>query len=143
MARIYLDSCVVIYLIQGPVSLSRRVLAALQPAQGEPPVVYVSDLTRLECRVWPLRQRDSGLLHEFDEFFTSDGLQTIPFEPRIFDQATELRAAHGTKTPDALHLSAALFAGCTEFWTNDPRLCAAADGKIELKMFSLPKPLQA
>jgi predicted nucleic acid-binding protein len=78
-------------------------------------------LDRLECRVWPLRQRDRGLLHEFDKFFTSEGLQTIPFEPRIFDQATALRAIHRTKTPDVLHLAAAIFTGCTEFWTNDPR----------------------
>ncbi|HEX3526873.1 MAG TPA: type II toxin-antitoxin system VapC family toxin [Thermoanaerobaculia bacterium] len=136
MARVYLDSCVVIYLIQGPAVLSRAILAELQPAESEPPLVYVSDLTRLECRVWPLRQGDSGLLNEFDRFFTSEGLQTIPFESKTFDQATELRAAHGTKTPDALHLAAAIVAGCTEFWTNDPRLRSAAGDQIALKMFS-------
>jgi predicted nucleic acid-binding protein len=136
MHKVYLDSCVVIYLIQGPAGLSRAILAELQPSEGEPPLACVSDLTRLECRVWPLRQGDSGLLHEFDQFFTSDGLQTIPFEPRTFDQATELRAAHRTKTPDALHLAAAIVAGCTEFWTNDPRLRSAADRKIALKIFS-------
>jgi uncharacterized protein len=136
MARVYLDSCVVIYLIQGPAGLSRAILAGLQPAEGEPPVAFVSDLTRLECRVWPLRQGDRGLLQKFDEFFTSGGLQTIPFESEIFNRATELRAAYRTKTPDALHLAAALFAGCTEFWTNDPRLRSAAGDKIALKMFS-------
>jgi len=136
MAKVYLDSCVVIYLIQGPAILSRAILAELQPSEGEPPLVCVSDLTRLECRVWPLRQEDSGLLNEFDRFFASEGLQTIAFGARIFDKATELRATHGTKTPDALHLAAAIIAGCAEFWTNDPRLRSAADGKIALKMFS-------
>ena len=36
------------------------------------------------------------------------------------------RVQHGLKTPDALHLAAALHHGCTEFWTNDDRLRAAA-----------------
>ena len=36
------------------------------------------------------------------------------------------RVQHGLKTPDALHLATALHHGCTEFWTNDDRLRAAA-----------------
>jgi len=46
MPRVYLDTCVVIYLIQGPAILSRAILAELQPSEGEPPLAYVSDLTR-------------------------------------------------------------------------------------------------
>ena len=45
----------------------------------------------------------------------------------IFAQALGLRAQHGLKTPDALHLATALHHGCTEFWTNDDRLKSAAD----------------
>jgi predicted nucleic acid-binding protein len=33
---------------------------------------------------------------------------------------------HGLTTPDALHLATALQHGCTELWTNDNRLLAAA-----------------
>lgn len=47
-----------------------------------------------------------------------------------FDLATELRAHAALKTPDALHLAAALVAGCTAFWTRDQRLAAAASGRI-------------
>ena len=48
------------------------------------------------------------------------------------------RVQHGLKTPDSLHLAAALRHGCTEFWTNDDPLarrrrrlgreCAGANG---------------
>ena len=65
MARVYLDSCVVIYLIQGPDSLSQSIRDALQPTTGSPTTVCISDLTRLECRVWPIKQRDHGLLNQF------------------------------------------------------------------------------
>jgi len=52
MARVYLDACIVIYLIQGPQELSATILQALRPQEGEPSAVFASDLTRLECRVW-------------------------------------------------------------------------------------------
>ena len=59
-----------------------------------------------------------------------------PITTETFDLATELRGLHGTKTPDALHLAAAILGGCQEFWTNDHRLTAAARNRIELKVFS-------
>ena len=136
MGRAYLDSCVVIYLIQGPDNLSQTVRDALQPAKGTPPTVCISDLTRLECRVWPIKQHDPVLLNQFDEFFASNDVEQIVLETAAFDLATELRAQFGTKTPDALHLAAALLGGCTEFWTNDHRLNAATKGKIDLRIFS-------
>src|SRR5512134_1143855 len=106
MAKVYLDSCIVIYLIEGPESLSRQIQSALRPADGEPATVFFSDLTRLECRVGPLRKGDSSLLRQFDQFFASQDLQKIAIEGAVFDLATELRASHVAKTPDALHLAA-------------------------------------
>jgi PIN domain nuclease of toxin-antitoxin system len=71
MARVYLDSCVVIYLLQGSESLSQAVRDALQPVGDDPPILCVSDLTRLECRVWPIKQGDGELLAQFDALFSS------------------------------------------------------------------------
>jgi predicted nucleic acid-binding protein len=136
MARIYLDGCIVIYLIQGSDELNRAITQALRPTEAEPPVAFVSDLTRLECRVWPIGKSDDVLLRQYDEFFASEDLSTIPVTTETFDLATELRGHHGTKTPDALHLAAAILGGCQEFWTNDHRLSSAAEKRIEFKVFS-------
>jgi len=76
------------------------------------------------------------LLHQYDEFFASKDLTTIPITTETFDLATQLRGLHGTKTPDALHLAAAILGECQEFWTNDHRLSASARNRIELKVFS-------
>jgi predicted nucleic acid-binding protein len=133
MARVYLDSCIVIYLIQGHESLRREILSALRPAQ-EPLTACVSDLTRLECRVGPMREDDGDLLRQFDDFFASRDLENLPIDVSVFDLATSLRASHGTKTPDALHLATAVIGGCAEFWTNDGRLRAAAEGRIGLRV---------
>lgn len=136
MARVYLDSCIVIYLIQGSDELNRAITQALRPTKTDPPAAFVSDLTRLECRVWPIGKNDNELLRQYDELFASEDLTRIPVTTETFDLATELRGHHGTKTPDALHLAAAILGGCQEFWTNDYRLSSAARNRIELKVFS-------
>jgi len=136
MARIYLDACIVIYLIQGPQELSTTILQALGTKEGDAFAVFISDLTRLECRVWPIREGDDDLLRQFDDFFASEDLTRIPITTETFDLATELRGLHGTKTPDALHLAAAILGGCQELWTNDQRLSAPARDRIKLRVFS-------
>ena len=55
-----------------------------------------------------------------------------PRSASVFALASELRAAHRIKTPDALHLAAALAGGCTEFWTNDDRLANAAASHVRV-----------
>ena len=139
MARVYLDSCVVIYLIQAEEAISGAIRDALQLAVGPTPVLCYSDLTRLEWRVGPLRTGDRETLALFDDFFASPEPQQSQLGSDAFDLAAEIRASHGLKTPDALHLAAAMLDGCEEFWTNDCRLATAAGDRIALRV--LPSPL--
>lgn len=127
--RVYLDSCIVIYLIQGPDAVRNALREALRATQA-----CFSALTRLECRVRPLREAASGLLTEFDRFFQSKNLRRCRLTGAVYEMATELRAAHGVKTPDALHLAAAIQGGCEEFWTNDHRLPDALQQLIQIRV---------
>jgi predicted nucleic acid-binding protein len=117
--RVYLDAAPVIYLVeQVPqyVELVERRVSADSVAQ------VVSDLTRLECRVKPLREGDIDLLQDYDDYFAEAIEETIALSRIVIDRATDIRAHYGFKTPDAIHLAAALASRCDRFLTNDHRL---------------------
>jgi len=58
--RVYPDACVVIYIVERHVELLPRIRAIWKTTR---PTLVVSALTRLECRVRPLRESNETLLH--------------------------------------------------------------------------------
>jgi predicted nucleic acid-binding protein len=130
MGGLYWDACVLIYRIQRVDPWNRRIADALA-ASSEPKLV-VSELGRMECRVKPLREGDQTTLAKYDKFFAAPTLGWVPYDRPIFDLAANLRARHALKTPDALHLAAAIVGGCGELWTNDRRLEEAAEGRLRV-----------
>jgi predicted nucleic acid-binding protein len=127
--RTYLDACTVIYFIERHPVYFDRVAAQLDDPRTH---AVVSELCRLECLVKPLRENNRELLQRYEVFFHANNLLAIPFGRAVFQLATELRAAHGLKTPDALHLAAAISSGCDQFCTNDRRLEKAAGDRIAI-----------
>jgi predicted nucleic acid-binding protein len=125
---LYLDSCVVIDYVEQHPQLFARIDERISHADS---CIVVSDLTRLECLVRPLRQGDTIRLEQFKRFFAAPDLNVIWCSRGIFDLAAKLRARHGLKTPDALHLAAAIETGCDEFWTHDDRLNKAAKDHLD------------
>lgn len=117
--RYYLDAAPIIYLVeqmQPFASVVRGKLAA-------PGLTLVSsELTRLECRVKPLRNGNTILLQDFDYYFANSIAELVPLTRDVIDRATEIRAQYGFKTPDSLHLAAAVLSHCDIFLTNDHRL---------------------
>jgi uncharacterized protein len=130
MRTLYWDSCVLIYRLQEIEPWNRRIAAALSTVIQ--PRVVVSELSRLECRVKPLREADLSTLAKFDGFFASPAIGYAPLSRSVFDLATDLRARYRLQTPGALHLAAAVQIGCDELWTNDRRLEQAAEGRLQV-----------
>lgn len=129
MARVYVDSCIVIYAAEkSPAhgAAARRML--LEGLRVH--TVCISGLVRLECRVQPMRLGNASLLAKFDAVLQK--FHALPLDVGVCDLATELRAAHGLKTPDSLHLACAITHGCDELWTNDDRLLKLA-GRIKIR----------
>jgi len=117
--RYYLDSAPIIYLVeqaQPYASAVRRKLSA------EGLTLITSELTRLECRVKPLRNNDAALLQDFDDYFANSIAEIIPLTRAVIDRATEIRAQFNFKTPDSVQLAAAVIANSDLFLTNDHRL---------------------
>lgn len=95
-------------------------------------LLFVTHLLKLECRVLPVREGNLDLLKRFDDFFAQPEVITVPLDAEVFDVATKLRALEHLKTPDALHLAAAISSGCDEFWTNDDHLTKVAGSRIRI-----------
>lgn len=128
---IYLDSCLVIYLVEPDNPYMARIRETIE---AQPDIeLAVSPLVIMECLVGPLRSRSEVLRSRYLRFF--DQTTVLSLDRPAFERAAELRADHGLKTPDALHLAAALTSGCTELWTNDRRLNRAA-GDFAVKVVS-------
>jgi uncharacterized protein len=117
--RLYLDTSPVIYLVEQTPGYMHLVMERVS-GLGVFPII--SDLTRLECRVKPLRDGNSGLLRDFSDFFEGGVTETVPISREVIDTATEIRAKHGFRVPDAIHLAAAIVSRCDEFLTNDRHL---------------------
>lgn len=134
--RVYLDSCILIYYIDGHPDHFHQIDESLQDPDTE---WVVSDLCKLECLVQPMRLQDGQRVERYRKFFAAVDLCTLACTTAVFEQATELRAQHGLKTPDALHLASAITGGCTDFWTNDHRLDLAAGQYLRTIVLSSSK----
>lgn len=132
MSAIYLDSCIVIYLTEGPNHFREICYRALANRIAGGAQLCFTSLTRLECRVLPMRNGQQRVLEEYDNFFSLPETRQLSISDHVFEIATELRAFQNLKTADALHLAAALHHGCTEFWTNDLRLKPAAADRLRI-----------
>lgn len=118
MRRIYLDSAPIIYFVEQTPNYYARVRAFVQPTDW----LVVSDLSRLECRVAPIRMNNTALLADFDLFFQRYVNQIVPISSDVIDKATEIRAHYRYGLADSVHLAAAIIAQCDLFLTNDLRL---------------------
>ena len=127
--RIYLDSAPLIYLVENVAPYAGLLMTRL----ADPKVTQLcSQLSRLECRVQPLRDGETALLEAFDRYFSNIVTTVLPLSSQVIDQATDLRARYGLRTPDALHLASAITAKCDIFLTNDHRLDRCQEITVEI-----------
>lgn len=129
---VYLDSVIVIYFVEGPSSFQVRAQAHLTALKIAGYQLAVSELTRLECRVKPLRQGNIAVLADFDAFFAAADLVKVPIPSAVFERATSIRAIHNFKLGDSLHLAAAMESGCARVLTNDLRLASFPHLAVEV-----------
>jgi predicted nucleic acid-binding protein len=115
--KIYLDACIVIYLVEEHPVFGKPSRDALLTNVGKQ--FCISPLVELECLVLPLRNGNDGLISRYGSFFQK--YRSLELTPEVYRNAAELRARQKLKTPDALHLAAAKHHGCGELWTNDDR----------------------
>jgi len=87
---IYLDTCIVIYVVERHPLYSASIETLMRDA-GAVDFCY-SPLVRLECLVMPFRTNDTALLKLYEAFLGAQRLLELP--SAVFDEAARLRAAH-------------------------------------------------
>jgi len=129
MARVYLDACMIIDLVEGSAEQQKALKMALKGQD-----IVSSELARLESLIGALRSKHNAYLETYRKFFL--GCTIISMDRAVFELATDLRVQYAIKTPDALHLAAALHGGCADFLTNDKRLAAAGGSHLNIVTWS-------
>ncbi|MEQ1735090.1 MAG: PIN domain-containing protein [Rhodoglobus sp.] len=123
MGLIYLDSCMLIYAVE---DRGDRGDAVRQQLKDPSIRAAISPLVVMECLVGPLKKDNLALRDQFTNVFSRCDMIMLGLPE--FTRAAELRARHGLRNADALHLAAAQLNGCEALWTNDSRLTAASSG---------------
>ena len=130
--RLYLDANPIIYSIEGVPEFRTAALGWIERGEAAGGAVITSRLSRLECRVRPLREENKELLARFEGFFAREGLELAEITAEVIETATALRAAHGFRPPDAIHLATAVLAKTDVFLTGDQNLARCPGLKVEV-----------
>jgi predicted nucleic acid-binding protein len=124
LGLIYLDTCLVIYLVE-PHSIWGDKMAELI-RQAPDSDFAISPLVKCECLVGPIKRGDPVMREAYVEQFGR--LVSLVMPEAVYLLAAELRARSIVATPDALHLACAQHHRCDALWTNDDRLARVSRG---------------
>ncbi len=132
--KLFLDACTIIYLIESQEILGQKTRLFVEQFLQNNNHLVISRLSFLECRILPLKTKDSNLLECYNKFFRLPGLQIVELTPDVINLATDLRVAYSNalRTPDALQLACALSANAGTFLTGDKKLSVIQEIKIAL-----------
>lgn len=130
--KLFMDACCIIYLIESQQEQGRKTRLLVDEALKSNGQLVVSRLSFLECRVLPLKSKNSVLLNCYDQFFKLPGLQIVELNATVIDIATELRANHpgSLRTPDAIQLACAITSRADQFLTGDKKLATIQEVNV-------------
>lgn len=106
----FLDACIIIYWVEMAepyYTTFADKMHRLHEQHGHF-TFAASELSLLECRVKPMREKNEIVLKRYQQFFTAKDFSLVPINLSIIHQATELRVNYKLATPDALQAASAL-----------------------------------
>jgi predicted nucleic acid-binding protein len=102
--------------------LSLRVQQIYSMMQKRGDLLCSSVFVLSELLVGPLKDQNLEAIEAIEQFFDSDAITMLPYARQSARAFAELRANHGVKSLDALHLAIAASSGVDLFLTHDRRL---------------------
>lgn len=130
--KAYINSNFVIYYVEQHPQWFQKTAARFVALRGQGALLVVSDLTRMECQVGPLKTNDTPALQLFANFFQAPDVIVVSVTASVFDRAAQIRASYGFKPLDSIHLAAAIEHGCSLFLTKDHQLRRCTDITVEI-----------
>lgn len=143
MSRVYWDSMLFVYLLEGHPIFGPITAAILKETVERKDTLCTSVFCVGEVLTGP---RKTGFNYAADQamrFFTSSAVEVLPFSLETADQFSRVGASTGVSPPDAIHLATAAIAGADVFLTNNKKLLnlhipgigyiAGLDGRIYSK----------
>jgi predicted nucleic acid-binding protein len=122
LPRLAIDSMVLIYHFEDHPAFGPSAASLLHAAEEDRGQIVVSMLARLEVLVAPQRQGRGDLCRRYREMFEGfPNLTVVAVDAEVVELASDLRAEHALRTPDAIHLATALHLAADAFVTEDRR----------------------
>jgi len=99
-----------------------------------------STVVLLEVLTGAFRRGNDLLARRFEDVLgETRGVALLPVTREIAREAARLRASHGLRTPDSIHLATAIVAGAAEFVTMDRRLARVKEIPVRVLKPATPK----
>jgi len=122
MSRIFFDSNLFIYLLEGFGRRAARVRGLLERMSERHDELLTSALTLGEVLVKPYAAREWARARALRTAARNPGVSVLPFDRSCARIYAQLRQDKTLKPPDAIQLACAASARCDLFITNDDRL---------------------
>lgn len=122
MNRLYWDSMLFIYLLEGNPVFGKRVLQLHQAMRRRGDVLCTSVFTLGEVLTGPAKRKDEAGIRGIKQFFAGGTIQILPFSSEAAERYSVIRASTRVTQADAIHLATAAVNGVDLFITNDAKL---------------------
>lgn len=122
MSRVYWDSMVFVYWLEGHPTYAARVDHILQSMLRRGDRLCGSYLGMGEVLTGPLKHKNTTLAAKVRQLFEGGRVEVLPFDRRVAEIFAQLRATENVTPADAIHLACAAAAGVDLFLTHDKGL---------------------
>jgi predicted nucleic acid-binding protein len=120
--RVYWDSMLFIYLLEGNPKFGKRVQRMHEAMLRRGDILCTSIFTVGEVLTGPRMRNDVAGISGLKKFFGSNEVEILPFAIEAADRYSMIRAETRVRQADGIHLATAAAAGVDLFVTNDDKL---------------------
>lgn len=129
--HVYLDANLFIYAVEGFQKYAALCESLFQSIEEMKIHAVTSELTLTEVLVLPLKNGDTRAIAQYEDLISDRfDLKVTPVTRGVLRSAAAIRASHGLKLPDAIHVATAQASGSEFIFTADTSLKAPKPPKV-------------